>query len=192
MDGVSTEPAGISNASTGHAVATARTLVGYSIEGAAAVLGIPISLLRDLESGAVCLNDELQERIEIAYGIRLSKLMTENDSEEPRTLIAYDAALGVLRVGILGVRFRLGLDDNDVLLRGFSSAVRRQRQIPPSVPLQLRRSDLAVLSTLLDLDDEELDQRARFWFGQTLQTGQSFTQMLRMARTPEDPTASAA
>ena len=169
----------------GHAVATARTLVGYSLEGAANVLGISVPLLRDLESGAVALNAELQERVESAYGIRLAKLLKETETDEPRTVIAYDAAQGVLRVGTLGVRFRLGLDDNDVLLRGFSSAIRRQRQIPPSIPLQLRRADLTVLSTLLDLDDEDLDHRARFWFGQTLQTGQSFSRMLRLAKTSD-------
>ena len=112
-----------------HAAATARTLVGYSLEGASRALGVPIPLIRDVESGAVELNTELQELMERVYGIRLSQLMAKEQAEPQRTPIEYDAVHGVLRVGTLGVRFRFGLDDNDVLLRGFSSAVRRQRQI---------------------------------------------------------------
>ena len=129
----------------------------------------------------------MKELIEEAYGIRLSKLISQAPTNTPRVPLSYDAALGVLRVGSLGVRFRLGLDDNDVLLRGFSSAVRRQRQAPPSVPMQLRKADLSLLSTLLDLNDEHLDERARFWFGQTGQTAQSFRAMLRLAK-PIDKT----
>ena len=172
----------LSGHAAAHAIATARTLVGYSLEGAARSLGVSESLLRDLESGAVDVNLEMQELIEDTYGIRLSKLISQAPTNTPRVPLSYDAALGVLRVGSLGVRFRLGLDDNDMLLRGLSSAVRRQRQVPPSVPLQLRKADLSLLSTLLDLDDEQLDERARFWFGQTPLTSQSFRAMLRLAK----------
>ncbi len=169
-----------------HAIATARTLVGYSLEGGARAIGINEALLRDLEAGVLEVNEEMRQLIEEAYGIRLAKLASQAPANAPRIPLSYDAALGVLRVGSLGVRFRLGLDDNDVLLRGFSSAVRRQRQVPPSVPLQLRKADLNLLSTLLNLDDEDLDERARFWFGQTTQTAQSFRAMLRLAKPIEE------
>lgn len=182
MDGQPAEHAVAPRHATAHAVATARTLVGYSVEGAARALGISEALLRDVESGAVGLNEELQSLIEEKYGIRLSKLIEQAPTNTPRIPISYDVTIGVLRVGSLGVRFRLGLDDNDVILRGLSSAIRRQRQIPPSIPLQLRKADLATLSTLLDLDDTDLDVRARFWFGQTPQTAQSFRRMLLLAK----------
>lgn len=172
-----------------HAAGTARTLVGYSVEGAATALGISTSLLSDIESGTVDLNAELQALIEDRYGIGLESLLREAPNYRPRTPISYDAAKGILRVGTLGVRFRIGLDDNDVLLRGFSSAVRRQRQFPPSVPLQLRRADLPVLATLLDLEDPDLDSRAQFWFGQTPQTAQSFRAMLKLSRETLDEAA---
>lgn len=175
-------PAGVDTLA--HAVATARSLLGYSVEGAAETLGIPVSILRDAESGAIDINSELQELFESGYGIELKTLVRATPEHRPRTPIAYDAAQGVLRVGTLGVRFRLGLDSNDVLLRGFSSAIRRQRQLPPSVPLQLRKADMPVLAALLDLDDPELDERAQFWFGQTPQTAQSFSTILRLSRVP--------
>lgn len=171
--------------SLAHAVATARALLGYSVEGAAEMLGIPVSIVKDAENGDIEINAELQALFESKYGIELSALVRPATEHNPRTPIAYDAAQGILRVGTLGVRFRLGLDDNDVLLRGFSSAVRRQRQLPPSVPLQLRKVDMPVLATLLDLSDPELDERAQFWFGQTPQTAQSFGTILRLSRAPE-------
>ena len=153
------------------------------MEGAASALGISTSLLNDVESGAVELNMELQTLMERVYGIRLTQLVPkEPPAELAHTPISYDAAQGVLRVGTLGVRFRWGLDSNDVLLRGFSSALRRQRQVPPSMPLELRGIDLEILGSLLNLDDEALDERARFWFGQTAQTAQSFQGMLRLAK----------
>lgn len=170
-----------------HAAATARSLLGYSIEGAAEALDIPVSIVRDAEDGTVEINDELRQRMESCYGIELASLVRKSPDFKPRTPLGYDAAQGVLRVGTLGVRFRIGLDSNDVLLRGFSSAVRRQRQLPPSVPLQLRKVDLPVLASLLDLEDPELDERAQFWFGQTPQTTQSFRRMLKLARAAKMP-----
>ncbi len=165
-----------------HAAATARSLLGYSIEGAAEALDIPVSIVRDAEEGLIDINDELRQAMETCYGIDLMSLVRKSPDFKPRTPIGYDAAQGVLRIGTLGVRFRIGLDSNDVLLRGFSSAIRRQRQLPPSIPLQLRKVDLPVLASLLDLEDPELDERAQFWFGQTPQTAQGFQKMLTLAR----------
>ena len=173
----------------GQAAATARAVLGYSIEGAADRLGIPATILEEAESGSIEINDELKAMLEDCYGVELSSLVKKRPEYAPRTPMAYDAAQGILRVGMLGVRFRVGLDDNDALLRGFSSAVRRQRQLPPSVPLQLRKADMPVLASLLDLDDPELDERAQFWFGQTPQTAQSFRTMLRLSRSPDQAAA---
>jgi len=173
---------GVDLAELAHAAATARSLLGYSIEGAAEALEIPVSIVRDAEDGAIPINDELRVRMEECYGIDLESLLRKSPEYKPRTPIGYDAAQGVLRIGTLGVRFRMGLDSNDVLLRGFSSAIRRQRQLPPSVPLQLRKVDIPVLASLLDLEDPELDERAQFWFGQTSQTAQGFRKMLKLAK----------
>jgi len=170
-----------------HAAATARSLIGYSIEGAAEALDIPASIVRDAEDGLVEINDDLRRAMESCYGIDLTSLVRKSPDFKPRTTIGYDAAQGVLRIGTLGVRFRIGLDSNDVLLRGFSSAIRRQRQLPPSIPLQLRKVDLPVLASLLDLEDPELDERAQFWFGQTPQTAQGFQKMLTLARSAGAP-----
>lgn len=175
-------PADSESSELAHAAATARSLIGYSIEGAGEAMDVAASIIKDAEDGLVEINGELRDRMEACYGVALESLLRKSPDYRPRTPISYDAAQGVLRIGTLGVRFRIGLDSNDVLLRGFSSAIRRQRQLPPSVPLQLRKVDLPVLASLLDLDDPELDERAQFWFGQTPQTAQGFRRMLTLAR----------
>lgn len=164
------------------AAATARTLIGYSIEGAARAIGITPSILSDAEAGDVPINEALRQQIEDCYEVKLEQFMKERPGFRPRIPLEYDQQQGVLRVGTLGVRFRKGVDGNDALLRGFSSAIRRQRKMPPSVPLRLRSADIPVLAELVDLSDADLDARAQFWFGQTPETAQGFKSLLRVAR----------
>ena len=164
------------------AAATARTMVGYSIEGAAEALGITASILKDAEGGSVPINTQLRLRMEQVYGSGLEAYLPKHPGVRPRTPLEYDEETAILRVGTLGVRFRKGVDSNDDLLRGFSAAIRRQRRLPPSVPLRLRSLDIPILAELLDLTDPELDERAHFWFGQTPETQQGFKQLLRIAK----------
>ncbi len=157
-------------------------MVGYSIEGAAEAMGVTASILRDAESGSAPINTQLRLSMEQCYGADLDEYLPKHPGFRPRTPLEYDESAGVLRVGTLGVRFRKGVDTNDDLLRGFSAAIRRQRRLPPSVPLRLRSLDIPVLAELLDLTDEELDDRAHFWFGQTPETQQGFRQLLRISK----------
>lgn len=163
------------------AAASARSLVGYSIEGAADALGLTAAVLSEIEAGVLPIGEELQRTMEWRYGMTFDALVAEMPGNSPRTPIDYNAAEGVLRVGDFSIRWNIGLDSNDDLLRDFASAVRRQRRTPPSVPVRLRSADLPVLATLLDLDDPELDRRAQFWFGQTPETRQSFAMTLRLS-----------
>lgn len=174
----------------GDAVAEARTILGMSLTGAAGKMGMTESLLKDIESGEIPMNDALQEVFEAAYEIDLSGVTTAARREHvERRPLVYDAEEGVLRVDNLGVRFRRGVDDNDVLLRGFSSAIRRLRRLAPDVPIRLRAHDLPVLAQLVDLDDPELDDRAQFWFGQDAVNAQSFTVLLRLSQPPKSAAA---
>ena len=168
----------------GEAVAEARTVVGMSMTGAAGKLGMTEGLLADIEAGEIEMNDALKEVFEAAYGIDLSGVTSEPREHAERRPMVYDAEEGILRIDNLGIRFRPGIDDNDVLLRGFSSAIRRLRRLAPDVPIRLRANDLPVLAQLVDLNDPELDDRAQFWFGQDAITAQSFTVLLRLSRPP--------
>lgn len=170
------------NRALAEAAATARTMLGYSIEGAAESMGVAVSILRDAESGSAPINTQLRLLMEQCYGTDLDVYLPRHPGFRPRTPLEYDEDNGVLRVGTLGIRFRKGVDTNDDLLRGFSAAIRRQRRLPPSVPLRLRSADIPVLAELLDLTDPELDERAHFWFGQTPETQQGFKQLLGIAK----------
>ena len=170
------------NRALAEAAATARTMLGYSIEGAAESMGVAETILRDAESGTAPINTQLRLLMERCYGTDLDVYLPKHPGFRPRTPLEYDEEAGVLRVGTLGVRFRKGVDSNDDLLRGFSAAIRRQRRLPPSVPLRLRSLDIPVLAELLDLTDPELDDRAQFWFGQTPETQQGFKQLLGIAK----------
>lgn len=177
----------MSGATFGDMVAEARAVLGMSTIGAAGKLGMTESLLEDIERGLIPLNPQLQVVFEECYGIDLSFLGDETGEREhvARREMTYDAKEGILRIDDLGVRFRIGVDDNDVLFRGYSAAIRRLRRLSPSVPLRLRTTDMPMLAMLADLDDPELDDRARFWFGQDPANVQSFSVLLRLSRPPD-------
>ena len=120
--------------------------------------------------------------MESTYGVTLDRLIAQVPGHATHKSLSYNAKDGILRIGELGVRFRPGIQSNDELLRGFSAAVRRQRQLPPSGPLHLRSTDIQVLAELLDIDDPQLDERAQFWFGHTPETRHSFSTCLRLSR----------
>lgn len=174
----------MSGSTFGDKVAETRTLLGMSKAGAAGILGMTESLLEDIESGLVPMNDQLKAVFEDAYQVDLSIIDDGPREHTERKLMTYDAESGILRIDDLGVRFRVGEDDNDVLFRGYSAAIRRLRRLSPSVPLRLRAADMPMLAKLADLEDPELDERARFWFGQDLHNGQSFAVLLRLSRPP--------
>lgn len=171
------------NAALGAAITTARSILGYSIEGAAQAIGIAPTILRAVEKGEIAINSALRLQIETSFEMDLAPLVVDGLREfAAREPLEYDEKNGILRVGKLGVAFRRGIDSNDVLLRGFSSAVRSERGVAVTEPLRLRVADLPVLAQLVDLDDAELDERAQFWFGQTPETKQGFRFLLEVAR----------
>lgn len=71
-----------------------------------------------------------------------------------RRPLASDAEPGVLLVG--DERIELGGTNRNVLTQ-YLAAVRRQRGLAPDGPVELRDTDLASLSTVLDLDDAALE-----------------------------------
>lgn len=174
------------NQTFGESVAEARALLGMSVTGAAGTLQMTESMLEDIEDGLVDMNPELQEIFERAYSIDLTSAVSGPPRYVEREPLSYDAEAGLLKIGSLGVRFRKGVDDNDVLLRGFSSAVRRLRRLSPSVPIKLRAADMPMLAQLMDLEDPDLDARARFWFGQPADNAQSFSTLMRLSLPPKN------
>lgn len=170
------------NRALGAAITSARSVLGYSIEGAATSIGISPTILSAAENAEIAINSALRLQIETSFEMDLDQFIVDPVELSTREPLEYDEKNGILRVGKLGVAFRLGVDSNDVLLRGFSSAIRSERGVAVNEPLRLRVADLPVLAHLVDLNDPELDERAQFWFGQTPETKQGFRFLLKVAR----------
>ncbi len=166
----------------GQVIAEHRTLLGLSPRGAARLLNLTPSLLEDLESGHVLPTPAIRQLFEATYTIDLSSTATRETGDVVIPPASYDEASEMLLVGNLGVRFRIGVDDNDVLFRGFSAAYRRAHRLGPAEMIRLGVNDMETLAALADLTDLDLDERARFWFGQDRTEGQSFSTLLAMSR----------
>ncbi|NNC79967.1 MAG: helix-turn-helix transcriptional regulator [Acidimicrobiales bacterium] len=167
------------------AAVAARTLLGYSLKGAAEGLEIEESILSNIEHGTMPLNGEMREAMESFYDVDLDRFISNKAEYVPRVVPEYDEDRGLVVLGSMGVRFRVGVDENDALLRGYSAAVRRLRGLAPSVPLQIRHADVPILAGLLDLSDPELEDRARFWFGQSEEAAHGLVAHLRLMRGAE-------
>jgi len=167
------------------AAVAARTLLGYSLQGAAEGLEIEESILFNIEDGTMPINGEMREAMESFYDVDLDRFISNKADYVPRVVPEYDEERGLVVLGSMGVRFRVGVDENDALLRGYSAAVRRLRGLAPSVPLQIRHADVPILAGLLDLTDPELEDRARFWFGQSEEAAHGLVAHLRLMRGAE-------
>ena len=177
------------NQTFGDAVGEARSMLSLSSAAAAARLGMSEQMLEDIEVGIIPPNPVLIEAFEEAYQINFDLNRITEREHAPRKPLEYDAENGLLKVGSMTIEYRVGVHDNNHLLGQFSGALRRLRRLSPSTPVQLRSADLPMLAQLIDLSDPELDDRARFWFGQDLVEGQSFATLLRLSRPPESNAA---
>lgn len=173
------------NQTFGDAVGEARSMLSLSRSAAAERLGMPESMLEDIEVGIIPPNPALIAAFEESYEINFDLTKITEREHAPRKPLEYDPVAGVLTVGSMKINHRAGVDDNNHLFGQFSGAVRRLRRLAPSTPVKVRSADLPMLAQLADLEDPELDERARFWFGQDLVNGQSFASLLRLSRPPE-------
>ncbi len=170
--------------SFGDVVGQLRSVLSLSRSAAAEKLQMSEAMLEDIETGLIPGNPLLKAAFEEAYGLDLDGVSSVPRENVPRRPLDYDEETGILQIGELSIEFRVGDDDNDHLLRHFSAALRQLRRLSPSTPLRLRAADLPVLARLIDLDDPELDSRARFWFGQDSREAQRFSTLLKVSRPP--------
>lgn len=173
------------NQTFGDAVGEARAMLSLSLRASAERLGMSETMLEDIERGIIPPNPRLIDAFEKAYEIKFNLDKVTEREHAPRQPLEYDAELGTLTIGSMSIQFRAGVDDNNELLGQFSGALRRLRRLSPSTPLTLRTADLPILAQLLDLEDPELDDKARFWFGQPVAESHSLATRLRLSRPPE-------
>jgi hypothetical protein len=76
-----------------------------------------------------------------------------------RRQVAYDARTGTLIVGDRTTVLTCDPGDNEALLRTYLGLVAEQREVVLGRGVHLRRSDIAVLAELLDLEDADLEAR---------------------------------
>ncbi|RMH68045.1 MAG: XRE family transcriptional regulator, partial [Actinomyces sp.] len=142
------------------ALRAAREMVGLDELAAADALGVSLRRLRLLEGGRRSPRDHEIEALCELYGLDLGGGLAR------RVPIVFDAERGGIVIAGRLVRYVPGVTDNDDFLEAYVRVVRELRGLDEDTPIQLRANDLAVLAVVLDLDDEELEDRVAFWLGQ--------------------------
>lgn len=144
----------------GEALHAARTMIGLQEQEAADALGISVRKLRHWEEGRKAPDAAMAAAIGKAYGLDLGGNLP------PRVPIVFDTEIGGIVIADRVVPYVPGLTDNDDFLEGYVRVVRELRGVDPDTPIQLRSSDIQVLATVLDLTDDDLEDRLAFWMGQ--------------------------
>ncbi len=142
------------------ALRAAREAVGLDELAVADALGVSVRRLRALETGRRAPRESEVTALCGLYGLDLAGTLAR------RTPIVFDRDRGGIVVAGRLVRYTPGVTDNDAFLEAYVRVIRELRGVDDEVPLQLRSSDLAVLATVLDLDDADLEDRVAYWLGQ--------------------------
>jgi transcriptional regulator with XRE-family HTH domain len=145
---------------TGQALRRARELAGMSERSAARSLGIRRARLRGWEAGTVALDaDELARTIDL-YSSDLFEIWPDRrplvSNDEPGVLVVGDERIDVRDHARLTPEGASDVDNRIVLTR-YLAAVRRQRGLSPSDPVELRAHDITSLASVLDLTDGALE-----------------------------------
>lgn len=143
----------IQDVPTGLALEKARRRIGLRAMDAAARLGISPGVLGDFESGLRTPNDEIVAAMSALYGVEPDQFASRPLA--PRTPPRYDSDAGVLWLGNNAIALRDG--DHEHVVRWLAAALRSMRSLPASSPVIPRTPDLELLSSILDLDDPELE-----------------------------------
>lgn len=140
---------------------TVRIGAGVSDRDAARALGIRTRRLRRWEEGEEIPSDSELEAFAGVCGRVVDELFPQRDRMEfdPRSLL--------MRVGEQVVS--IVEPDNEVVLTTYLRLVREQRGLKPENPVQLRRTDVDLLASVLDLHDMSLEDRLVSQLGMTPQ-----------------------
>ena len=140
----------------GDALEKARHRVGFSIESAAAAVGISQRELGNIESGMRTAQHDVMKALARIYGVDHNRF--GSGRWVPRVPPRYDESQRVLWLGYMSIAFDSAVDGNDRLLQSVGGAARTMRSLDSQAPVFLRKNEYAVYAELLDLDDPELPQ----------------------------------
>lgn len=117
-------------------------------------LGISVRTLRRWESGAEVPADAELLRVAELYGVGIDELLPARD------LVELDVDGTTMRVGQAVASFDPSRGGgNEAMLGTYLTLVREQRGLRADDAVKLRHEDLAVLATVLDLDDRDLEDQ---------------------------------
>jgi transcriptional regulator with XRE-family HTH domain len=148
-----TYTAGMPAARVGWLVARARAGAGMSERDLASSVGVPVRTVRRWERGDLVPSDDEVEGIAAACGARLTELLPR------RAVVSFDPATGIMQIGDQAVAIPVTSLDNDTVLAAFVALVRRVRGLRLDQDVKVRQEDLDALGEVLDVDDEELEER---------------------------------
>ena len=148
-----TYTAGMPAARVGWLVARARSVAGIGERDLASSVGVPVRTVRRWERGDLVPTDDEVEGIASACGARLTELLPR------RAVVAYDPSTGIMQMGDQAVAIPTTSLDNDTVLAAFVALVRRVRGLRLDQDVKVRQEDLDALGEVLDLDDQELEER---------------------------------
>jgi transcriptional regulator with XRE-family HTH domain len=148
-----TYTAGMPAARVGWLVARARSVAGIGERDLASSVGVPVRTVRRWERGDLVPSDDEVEAIASACGARLTELLPR------RAVVAYDPSTGIMQMSDQAVAIPMTSLDNDTVLAAFVALVRRVRGLRLDQDVKVRQEDLDSLGEVLDLDDQELEER---------------------------------
>jgi transcriptional regulator with XRE-family HTH domain len=148
-----TYTAGMPAGRVGWLVARARSIAGIGERDLASSVGVPVRTVRRWERGDLVPSDDEVEAIASACGARLTELLPR------RNVVAYDPSTGIMQMADQAVAIPITTLDNDTVLAAFVALVRRVRGLRLDQDVKVRQEDLDTLGEVLDVDDEELEER---------------------------------
>ncbi len=136
------------------ALTKVRQIRGHTLDVAAVGIGMTPRDLRDLESGSSHPDPATIERMAAFYGIDADRLGT--DVMIQRTAPTVDPVACVIWFGWLPIAYDSNDATNASILESVADGIRLLRSSDPTAAVVMRESELDLVMTLLDLDDEDL------------------------------------
>ena len=138
----------------GQALEKARIRVGFTVQTAAAAVGLSESELSHFECGIRTPSAEISAELGRLYGVEPERL--GHREFVARVPGRYDPEACALWLGWYRIDFTPLTDTNEHLLRSIGAALRSMRSLPETAPVFIRSAEIELFASLIDLTDENL------------------------------------
>ncbi len=138
----------------GAALEKARVRVGFSVQTAAAAVGLSENELSHFECGIRTPTEEIAADLSRLYGVEPERL--GHREFVARIPGRFDPDDGAVWLGWYRINFDPLEDANEHLLRSIGAALRSMRSLPENAPVFIRSQEIELFASLIDLTDENL------------------------------------